>query len=72
MWLTNDTRDKEIKGTIQKYLTVNQITRGKLLKYIGMKETTYYRRLENPSTFTLGEIRAIYDYLKVPTEERKF
>lgn len=63
-------KDNEIKAVIAKYLRLRAKSNLDLLKYTGIKQATFYRRMSHPSEFKVAELRMIFDYLKVPQAER--
>lgn len=62
--------DNEIKAVVAKYLKLRVRTHKDVINYTGIPETTYYRRMANPQTFQVRELRLIFDYLKIPQAER--
>lgn len=62
--------DNEIKAVIAKYLKLRVRTPRDVIAHTDMSQATYYRKMNNPSTLTVDEFRQIFDYLKVPKEER--
>ena len=42
-----------------------------LIDRSGVNANTYYAGMKNPSAFRLRDLRAIYEALHVPMEERK-
>lgn len=69
-YLTQD--DKQnilLLGMIADYKTRSHITNESLAKGLGLSITTYQRRLIDPSTFTLGELRSLRQRLKIPKEK---
>lgn len=50
-------KNKEIKGQISYYLTVEGYTKQDLALQLGMCVATLYNKLRNPNTFTLEEVR---------------
>lgn len=64
--------DNEIRAVVAKYLKLRVKNHKDVIRATHISETTYYRKLANPETFKLEELRKIFDYLKVPKEERIF
>lgn len=62
--------DNEIKAVIAKYLKLRVRAPKDVIAHTGMSQATFYRKMNNPSTFTVEEFRQVFDYLKVPKEER--
>lgn len=65
------TKNSELTGTIKKYMEIRHITTDKLAVAGHMSKRTYQNRMKNPGTFSLEEIRRIFDRLNVPEEERR-
>ena len=65
------TKNSELAGTIKKYMEIRHITADKLAVAGQMSRRTYQNRMKEPGTFSLDEIRRIFDRLKVPEEERR-
>ena len=62
--------DLELRALIAKYLKLRVRTNADVIKAVRMARSTYYRKLSHPEEFNLGELRAIFNYLKIPTTER--
>lgn len=62
--------DEEIRAVIAKYLKLRVRKNQDVYKAIGMPKATYFLRLKEPQTFRIGELKRIFDYLKVPQTER--
>ena len=56
-------------GKIADYKTRYNLDSAALAKGMGMALNTFYRRLKDPSTFTLGELRTLRQRLRIPKEE---
>lgn len=67
-----DKRDSRLYGVISEYSHQHHIKRPQLAKACGVSETTLSKKINNPGCFTLSEIRAICEYLRIPTDERNF
>lgn len=57
-------------GIIKKYTTAGGTTPDKVAKAIGLSRASYYDRLKSPDKFKVCELRKLYTYLKIPSEER--
>lgn len=69
-YLTQDDNPNTLfRGMIEDYKTRSRITNESLAKGLGLSITTYQRRLTDPSTFTLGELRSLRQRLKIPKEK---
>lgn len=64
--------DNEFRATIAKYLKLRVKNHKDVIRNTQISESTYYRKMANPQTFNLREMRLIFDYLKVPKDERIF
>lgn len=64
--------DNEIKAVIAKYLKLRVRTHNDVIKATKISASTYFRKLANPQNLSIKELRLIFDYLKVPQEERRF
>lgn len=68
--LTQDDRQNRFfLGMIADYKTRSHITNESLAKGLGLSIQSFYRRLKDPSSFTLGELRNLRIRLKIPKEE---
>ena len=65
------TKDAVLIGTIDKYIAIRHSNRRKVAAVARVSPRTMSSRRENPETFRIDEIRRIFDYLKVPEEERR-
>ena len=69
-YLTQDDKPNLLLlGKIADYKTRYNLDNAALAKGMGMANTTFCRRMDNPSTFTLGELRQLRQRLKIPKEE---
>ena len=69
-YLTQDDKPNLLLlGKIADYKTRYNLDNAALAKGLGMANTTFCRRMDNPSTFTLGELRQLRQRLKIPKEE---
>lgn len=67
-----DKRDSRVYGVISEYSHQHHIKRPQLAKACGVSETTLSKKINNPGCFTLSEIRAICEFLRIPADERNF
>lgn len=65
----DDKHNTLLLGMIADYKTRGHITNVSLAEGLGLSITTYQRRLTDPSTFTLGELRSLRRRLKIPKEK---
>jgi hypothetical protein len=56
-------------GKIADYKTRYNLDNAELAKGMGLSIPTFYRRLRDPSGFTLGELRTLRQRLRIPKEE---
>ena len=59
----------EFKALIAKYLDLRNVDTADFIASIGMNKSTYYRRMKEPELFTVAELRAIGNCLRIPREE---
>ena len=59
----------EFKALIAKYLALRNVDTTDFIASIGMNKSTYYRRMKEPELFTVAELRAIGNFLRIPREE---
>ena len=59
----------EFKALIAKYLALRNVDTADFIASIGMNKSTYYRRMKEPGLFTVAELRAIGNCLRIPREE---
>lgn len=65
------TKDSVLTGTIDKYIAIRHSSKEKVASAALISKRTLHNRRKRPSSFTLEEVRRIFDYLKVPVEERE-
>ena len=59
----------EFKALIAKYLALRNVDTADFIASIGMNKSTFYRRMKEPDLFTVAELRAIGNCLRIPREE---
>lgn len=59
----------EFKALIAKYLALRNVDTADFIASIGMNKSTFYRRMKEPELFTVAELRAIGNCLRIPREE---
>ncbi len=69
--LNRCTQDEDIRATIAAYRARSRMSVGDLVIRSGVNANTYYAGMKDPSAFRLRDLRALYDTLRVPSEERK-
>lgn len=62
--------DADIRAVLSAYMSRIPITKTKMGPAIGISPAGFCSKFNNPSNFSIGELRRSYDYLKVPKEER--
>lgn len=60
----------DIQSLIWKYSKRNGYDRKKLALVTGMSKSSLDHKCTSPDRFTVGELRLIFDVLKVPQDER--
>jgi len=69
--LTESQGEQElIRSTIMKYAGAALMSTAELAKRSRMPTRSLYRKLNQPRTFTLDELKRICNTLKIPEEER--
>lgn len=69
-YLTQDDKpNRLLLGKLADYKTRYNLDSAALAKAMGLSLITYYRRLKDPSAFTLGELRTLRQRLRIPKEE---
>lgn len=61
-----------IKEIILHYARTANIAPEELAQYIGISRNCLYVRFREPSSWRLGELNDLYNWLKVPEEERRY
>ena len=64
------TKNDDLIGTIAKYKAIRHVSDDRLAMAARLAPRTYRNRKQKPESFSLKEIRGIFDCLKVPEEER--
>ena len=59
-----------IKAKIQEYKIKRETDSEHIACSASMSVSSLYQRMRTPSNFKVGELRNIYDFLRVPKEER--
>lgn len=69
--LTEAQREQELfESVIKKYAGAVLMSTAEIAKRAGMPTRTLYKRLNQPRTFTLDELKRICNTLKIPEDER--
>lgn len=70
--LGRDTRNENLKAIIAAGMARRGLSSKKdLARHCQIKDTTMYYRFNHPDTFDIGELRRIFDFLRIPAEERQ-
>lgn len=67
---TRNQSDVRILSTIAKYLVVRNMSKKDLIRLTGIKQSSFYHYMKNPSQINVGDLRLVYDKLRVPQDER--
>ena len=59
----------EFKAMIAKYLALRNVDTADFIASIGMNKSTFYSRMKEPELFTVAELRAIGNCLRIPRDE---
>ena len=68
--LASQELDIEIKAVLSAYMSRAGTCKTKMGSSIGISPSGFCNKFKSPETFTIGELRRAYDFLKVPKEER--
>lgn len=68
----DEKRKKELKSVIKKYMELRDCTPPELARAMGLCSQSYYNRMRNLDSLSLGELRAVKRRLKIPAEEILF
>ena len=61
----------EVRATLSKYMELyGHMNKKKLANLLNCSYTAIYSRWNDPGKFRVAELRAVYDHLHVPEEER--
>ena len=70
--MKSDKRDSRFIGIVRQYLYERKMTQETISKLIGVSKNTFSAKMQDPSRFTVWEMRQICDILRVPATERNF
>lgn len=59
------------RGSIKNQMELRRTTIPELAMKSGMKESTLYAKIRDPSKLTLRELRRLYKALQMPVEEKE-
>ena len=62
---TFDKKTPALQAEISYYLTYNNYTKPQLALKLGLSPASLYRKIKAPATFTFGEIRELFNVLKL-------
>lgn len=60
-----------LRGSIKNQIELRRTTIPELARKSGMKESTLYAKIRDPSRLTLRELRSLYRALQIPVEEKE-
>lgn len=70
VYLTQDDKpNRLLLGKIADYKARYNLDNAAIAKAMGLSIQSLYRRLKDPSAFTLGELRTLRQRLRIPKEE---
>lgn len=52
--------------------TMRGCSRSETIRHSGMSQANFYKAWKDPSLFRVGQLIAIYEYLRIPETERRF
>ena len=64
-------QDRTLVGSMENQMRIQGIDKKGTAKRAGIKENTFYYRLNHPDTFKVGELRRIFAVLHYPDEEKE-
>ena len=67
-----DKISKQIRIAIISGEELQNKARSETIQHSGMSPASFYTAWKNPSLFRVGQLVRIYDFLKIPDEERRF
>lgn len=62
----------QIRVTIVTAEALRNVPRSETIRHSGMSQASFYKAWKDPSLFRVGQLVSIYDFLKIPEEERRF
>lgn len=65
--LRNDIKTAIVTGEVR-----SGVPRSKTIEYSEMSQANFYKAWKRPELFRIGQLRNIYNGLRVPEEERRF
>lgn len=65
----NDRLDIQLRALLVKYQTLRELDSRKMAAGMGVTPPTYYRRMERPTTMSIGEMLKITRRLQIPADE---
>ena len=68
--MANDLRSCELRGLVSYYLTKYNYSKPELALKVGISPASLYRKLDNPKTFTFGEIQNLIEILNLTPEQK--
>lgn len=63
---------QEIRLAIVTGETMRGCSRSETIRHSGMSQASFYKAWKDPSLFRIGQLIAIYEYLRIPETERRF
>ena len=63
-------KKKEFQATIKKYFVLRDTNATHSAKVIDISPSEFYKKLKDFNLFRVGELIHLYEYLRVPPEER--
>lgn len=67
--MANDLRSRELRGLVSYYLTKYNYNKSELALKVGISPASFYRKLDNPQTFSFGEFQKLKDILNLTPEQ---
>ncbi len=74
--LCTDSKLDSIKSDIRVAITTAEtrrnVSRAMTIKNSGMSASNFYKAWNDPELFRIRDLHSIYEYLKIPDQERRF
>ena len=68
--MANDLKSCELRGLVSYYLTKYNYNKSELALKVGISPVSFYRKLDNPKTFTFGEFQKLIEILNLTPEQK--
>ena len=69
--MSRDDKNKELRGQIAYYLETSGYTKKQLALKLGISPASLYNKLNNPDSFTFGEVRKLSEWMGLNEDKLK-